>query len=78
MKPGITLDQARADLLRVHKAMPDTTNSKVNQFTSPVIEPLRDRYLGDIKTVTRILTRRGGAGAADRLREYRRVDAGAR
>ena len=54
MKHGVTLDQARADLLRVHKAFmleQHVTDSE----TSPVIQPLRDRYLGDFRAVVNIL-----------------------
>ena len=54
LKPGVSIDQARADLLRVHKAMV-AQGHKVNEITSPVLTPLRDRYLGDFKIVSRVL-----------------------
>src|SRR5262249_22558143 len=47
-------DQARADLLRVHKAM-ISQGHKVNQITSPILVPLRERYLGDYQTISRVL-----------------------
>ena len=49
LKRGVTAQQAAADLLRVHKT------KKENDVTSPIVGPLRDRYLGDYKIVTRIL-----------------------
>ena len=53
LKPGVSIEQARADLLRIHKAM--ASEHKVNEITSPVLTPLRDRYLGDFKTVSHVL-----------------------
>jgi predicted permease len=49
LKRGVSMQQAAADLLRVHKT------NKENDVTSPTVGPLRDRYLGDYKIVTRIL-----------------------
>jgi len=40
----VTIEQAYADLLRVHKGM-IATGSKVNEITFPKVMPLRDRYL---------------------------------
>jgi predicted permease len=54
LKQGVTIEQARADLLRVHKGM-IASGRKVNEITSPVMMPLRDRILGDYRTVTRVL-----------------------
>jgi predicted permease len=54
LKLGVSLEQARADLLRVHKAM-IADGHKSNEITSPILTPLRDRYLGDFKTVSRVL-----------------------
>lgn len=51
LKRGVTIEQAQADLLRIHKAM-IAAGSKVNEITSPVVTPLRDRYLGDFKTMS--------------------------
>jgi putative ABC transport system permease protein len=59
LKHGASADQASADLLRVHKAMVQT-GQKVNQITSPILTPLRDRYLGDFRIASRILL--GGVG----------------
>jgi putative ABC transport system permease protein len=53
LKPGVSIEQARADLLRIHKAM--IPQHKVNEITSPILTPLRDRYLGDFKTVSHVL-----------------------
>src|SRR5579871_4355851 len=54
LKHGVSLEQASADLLRVHKAM-IASGWKDNAITSPILTPLRDRYLGDFRTVSRIL-----------------------
>lgn len=54
LKPGVSLDEARADLLRVHKSM-IAQGHKVNEITSPILTPLRDRYLGGFKTGSRVL-----------------------
>jgi predicted permease len=53
LKPGVSIDQARADLLRVHKNVQERTHD--TSPTSPILTPLRDRALGDLKTVTAIL-----------------------
>jgi predicted permease len=54
LKHGVSMEQASADLLRVHKAMIQS-GQKVNEITSPILTLLRDRYLGDFRTVSRIL-----------------------
>jgi len=54
LKDGVSIGQARADLLRIHKAM-IAQGHKVNEITSPILVPLRDRYLGDFKIVSRVL-----------------------
>jgi len=54
LKPGILIEQARADLLRVHRAMV-SEGHRENEITSPVLTPLRDRYVGDLKTVSKML-----------------------
>src|SRR5713226_7434703 len=54
MKHGVSPEQAQADLLRVHKSMINA-GWKVNDITSPILTPLRDRILGDFRTVSRIL-----------------------
>jgi putative ABC transport system permease protein len=51
LKHGVSIEQARADLLRVHT----TTPLNGNKVTSPVVAPLRDRYLGDFRIVSRVL-----------------------
>jgi predicted permease len=53
LKRGVTMNQARADLMRVHKSY--VKSQPVNEDTSPILQPLRDRYFGDFKTVTHIL-----------------------
>jgi predicted permease len=53
LKPGVTIEQARADLTRIHKAM--IPNRNVNEITSPRMMPLRERYLGDYRTATNVL-----------------------
>jgi putative ABC transport system permease protein len=54
LKPGVSLAQARTDLLRIHKAM-ISSGRRVNEITSPTVTPLRDRYIGDFKSVSRVL-----------------------
>ncbi len=58
LKRGVSVDQAAADLLRIHKSVIQT--QKVNEITSPILTPLRDRYLGDFRAVSQILL--GGVG----------------
>ena len=60
LKRAVSIDQARADLLRVHRGM-IPSGAKVNDITSPILTPLRDRYLGDYRTVSHILL--GGVAA---------------
>ncbi|HEV3198304.1 MAG TPA: ABC transporter permease [Bryobacteraceae bacterium] len=50
LKRTVTMDQARADLQRVHRLLDPT-----NTATSPILQPLRDKYLGNFRTVMRIL-----------------------
>jgi putative ABC transport system permease protein len=47
MKPGVTIEQARADLMSIHKGMIEQYS--VNEISSPVVNRLRDRYLGDYR-----------------------------
>jgi putative ABC transport system permease protein len=54
LRRGVSLQQAEADLLRVHKAEVRDGN-KLNEITSPILAPLRDRYFGDFRPVIRIL-----------------------
>lgn len=44
---GVTVAQAREDLLAVHKAM--IPEFEVNRVSFPVVSSLRDRYLGDYR-----------------------------
>jgi predicted permease len=53
LKPGVTIQQAQADLLRLHRNAQEAHHDTAP--TSPIMTPLRDRALGDLKTVTRIL-----------------------
>lgn len=55
LKPGVTIAQAQADLLRVHKAMMQDGKHTVNAETSPTLMPVRERYLGDYRDAARIL-----------------------
>jgi len=55
LKPGVTIQQAQADLTRIHKGMIEGEKNSVNNITSPVLMPLRDRYLGDYRDATNIL-----------------------
>jgi predicted permease len=55
LKPGVSTEQAASDLLRVHKAIITTHKANESGITSPILTPLRDRYLGDYRTVSRVL-----------------------
>ena len=48
LREGVTLEQAGADLLAVHRALVDEGRT-VNEITSPVLHTLRERYLGDYR-----------------------------
>ncbi len=54
LRHGVSPEQARADLLHVHKSV-IKAGQKVNEITSPILTPLRDRILGPLRTVSRIL-----------------------
>lgn len=45
LNPGVSLSAAREDLLSIHKGMID--EFEVNEISSPVVNSLRERYLGD-------------------------------
>ncbi|HUA86393.1 MAG TPA: ADOP family duplicated permease, partial [Bryobacteraceae bacterium] len=54
LKAGVTFDQARADLIRVHKSAGGVF--QVGEVdTRPALVPLRDHYLGDYRRVTMAL-----------------------
>jgi predicted permease len=53
LKPGISVAQASADLLRVHRAL--LPAAPENAVTSPVVQPLRQRYLGDGRVIAFVL-----------------------
>ena len=53
LKQGVTITQAAADLTRGHKARVE--QKQANEHTSPVISNLRERYLGDFRTVSTVL-----------------------
>jgi putative ABC transport system permease protein len=53
LKAGVTLTQAQADLMRVHKSLIPT--SRANKVTQPLLAPLRDRYLGNYRLVVLVL-----------------------
>jgi predicted permease len=55
LKRGVTIEQAAADLLRVHRAPNPGSGRDATDVTSPTVMPLRDRYLGDYRQVTHIL-----------------------
>jgi predicted permease len=54
LKRDVTTDQASADLLRIHRALA-AGGQRANQITSPILTPLRVRYLGDYRTTSQIL-----------------------
>jgi predicted permease len=53
LKPGVSIEQAQADLLRIHKAM--VPEHRVNEITSPILTSLGDRYVGTFKTAGFVL-----------------------
>ena len=53
LKPGVTMQQATADLERIHRAM--VPARPVNRITSPLLTTLRERYLGDLRLVGNVL-----------------------
>jgi putative ABC transport system permease protein len=53
LKPGVTVEQAAADLLRIHRAR--IPESKENAITFPTVQPLLQRYLGDGRIVAVVL-----------------------
>jgi putative ABC transport system permease protein len=55
LKAGVTIEQARQDLLRVHKNMIQGVKRGVNEITSPRVTGLRERTLGDYRQATQIL-----------------------
>jgi predicted permease len=54
LKHGVTYEQATADLTRIHKSL-IASGHKDNEITSPVLTPLRVRYLGDYRDVSKVL-----------------------
>lgn len=54
LKRGVTIEQASADLLRIHRALA-AAGQKANEITSPILTPLRIRYLGDYRTTSQVL-----------------------
>ena len=55
LKPGLSMKQAAADLLRIHRAAAGSQGHESNADTAPILTPLRARALGDLTLVTRIL-----------------------
>jgi len=53
LKPGVSIETARQDLTRIHRAM--IPNRPFNDITSPRLTPLRERLLGDYRSVTYVL-----------------------
>ena len=54
LKRGVTVEQASADLLRIHRSL-IAAGHKYNAITSPILTPLRARYLGDYRTASQVL-----------------------
>lgn len=47
LQPGVSVEQARADLLAIHKSMIPEFN--VNEISFPLVESLRERFLGEYR-----------------------------
>ncbi len=54
LKPGVTPEQAQADLLRIHRSL-SAAGQKENDYTAPILTSIRLYYLGDIQAPGRIL-----------------------
>jgi putative ABC transport system permease protein len=54
LKPGVTVQQARADLTRIHRGLV-RTGRKENEITSPTVMLLNERFLGDFRTAGNML-----------------------
>jgi hypothetical protein len=54
LRPGITIAQAREDLLRIHKGLIPTYD--VNKLTSPSVYTLREWYVGTFQDAALILS----------------------
>ncbi len=54
LKAGVTAEQARADLTRIHRAQIQA-GRKDNEITSPTVMALRDRYVGELRTAGNVL-----------------------
>jgi len=53
LKQGVTLDQAQADLTRIHKGMADTRPA--NKLTTPRLVPIREYYVGNYRHISTML-----------------------
>jgi putative ABC transport system permease protein len=53
LRPGATIEQARTDLLSIHRGMAEERSA--NAITSPVINPIRERYLGQYRLGSSVL-----------------------
>ena len=53
LKPGFSVDQARADLMRIHKSLVSTRPA--NNITQPQVTPLREHYLGNYRSLARVI-----------------------
>lgn len=47
LRPGVTVEQARADLGAIHAAQAEVREE--NEVTSPTVQPVRERYLGEYR-----------------------------
>jgi putative ABC transport system permease protein len=54
LKHGVSVDQASADLLRVHRNLVQAGQG-ANDNTSPILQPVRDKYLGEFRAITQVL-----------------------
>lgn len=54
LKAGVSLPQAQADLVRIHKAM-IVQGHATNRITSPILTPLGERYVGDFRPAGHLL-----------------------
>jgi predicted permease len=54
LKQGVTLDAARADLMRAHESIWEQRDK--DKVVSPLIMPLRERYVRDVRTASLVIS----------------------
>ena len=76
LKPGVTLQQARADMARVTQNLAAAYPQKDHGIGAHIV-PMKDAMVGGIRVALYVSAGRGRRRAADCLRQRRQPDAGA-